>query len=455
MSDENKEILENNQEENQNNTFENKRKQQRNLDFKQKHILNIVLLILIVSIFTCGCKIQTNASLNIEQKNEKAEITLENINTKEMKFSTPEECKQKGLLYIGKMRKKRAFHSIVPIDKNKLLIIGGISKLGVHHYNFGELNKLKETKDIPECNAEIFDIKTLHSTKSYDRLQDYLYKIFKPDENRLILVGKNTMAYDILNRKFTEIKYSFWDEIKNRKKETFVLKENLIICDSYVNTNIPLTCRLTNLQGIEIAQISNSIILKKADQSKFVQLSDDEVLLYRYISSRYGATSDLSFYKYSLKEKKFIDTIEHESVGNIVNIYPINSNIILIASCRRLRGTILTDFILELYDISKREVIKKYDIDKEIETGQMYQFIDNYFEKKIGFMKLNENELLFLGCNYIFNLKTYSLSKLDLLLPVENAEIIVLDDNKIFVSGGFYKGTNNVSDNVYLYKIGE
>ena len=451
MSDENKNV-ENNQEENQNREECNKKWWEKFLELKQNYIEKIVLLIFILCILTCGCnKVNSNA----EHKNKESSITIENINTKEMKISTPEECRQKGLHYIGKMKKKRAFHSMVAIDENKLLIVGGISKLGVHHYNFGELNNLKEIEDLPEFNAEIFDIKTLRSQKSYDKLQDYLYKIFKPNENKLILVGKNTMSYDVLKGKFSEIKYSFFDKTNNSKKETFVLKENLIICDPYVNANISLTCSLTNMQGIEIDKIPNSIISKKADQSKFVQLSDDEVLLYRYISSKYGATSELSLYKYSLKEKKFIDTIEHESVGNIVNIYPIDSNKILIASCRRVRGTILTDFMLELYDMSKREVIKKYDIDNKIETGQMYQFIDDYFVKKLDFIKLNENELLFLGCGYIFNLKSYTLSKFDLLLPVENSEIIVLDDNKILVSGGFYKRTKSVSDNIYLYKIGD
>ena len=65
MTDENKNI-ENNQEEKQNKPEDNKKWWTKSLNLKQNYTRKLVLLIFIVSIFTCGCKIQTNAISNVE-----------------------------------------------------------------------------------------------------------------------------------------------------------------------------------------------------------------------------------------------------------------------------------------------------------------------------------------------------------------------------------------------------
>ncbi len=67
---------------------------------------------------------------------------------------------------------------------------------------------------------------------------------------------------------------------------------------------------------------------------------------------------------------------------------------------------------------------------------------------------MNKDELISSDLKYKFNLNDYSLNKTNIKLPVNRAQITVIENNKIIITGGIYKGTNNiVSDRIYLYNF--
>ena len=440
MSDEN---IENNQEENQNNTFENKRKQQRNLDFKQKHILNIVLLILIVSIFTCGCKIQTNASSNIEPKNEEAEITLESINTKEMKISTPKECKQKGMHYIGKMKVRRFGAVVAEISKNELLIVGGLSQSGLERNNFGEAIYEKPFNKV-ECkyqlNAEIFDINTFE-TKLLN----------ETPSNKILYSGQKLLNGDIIFPISMEI-----FRIKDRKFEKLNIKNNndlysdcisynnekiFCIYNNFQNRNYPTTIlydyiKSSNIINIPINDLFNQNN-KKEKIGNILKTNDKSLVIYTYYKNTENEKNKISFYELNKGNKEFNYSFHVEIDGDYFKIFKISDSLLLINSSKNYKNHIY------LYNFKNKEIINDYNFDKQYflhQLGSGNFIIYNYYDKQ-------------LNIDYLFDLNTKQLilKNTKIKLPIVHSKLYSINENQLLFVGGCDRTTNRPTNSLYIY----
>ncbi len=454
MTDENKNI-ENNQEENKNKPEVNKIWWKKMLALNQtcglkpKFKVNIYRVLIVALIFYLV--------IFLFAKNIKIDDT-ENIKTE--KIATNNELKEKGLHYIGKMKVPREGHSVVTIGEDKLLIVGGISKNGVKHISLGLITSLQNVPDIEEHNAEIFNLKTRKSKVIAKNFDDYLYSVNYFDGDNIMFVPQNKNDLMIFNIKKNKIKtYDnfFLGSNLSYSKQALVFADNIVVCEGYSSLADGPSCILYNKYLNNILQINKDIIdTEQFNTLKLVKLNEDKFIIYRYLYNKLGSSSKLYIYKYSIKSKTYSNIIKHENVGNLISITPITEDLILISSCleNRVRQEV-ENFKLELFDIKKDKIIKNYNVDELVKFVPIAN--NDGKEKKYNvsqYIPLNKDELISSDLKYKFNLNDYSLNKTNIELPVIRAQITVIENNKIIITGGIYKGTNNiVSDRIYLYNF--
>ena len=142
-----------------------------------------------------------------------------------------------GLHYIGEMSIPRALHTVLPIDEDNILIIGGISKTGEHYPYYGEGFR-NDTPDVSESSIEIFNLKTKKS-QIYALPEDYNYKGIESNNGNILILGnKHSLVFEKERRTIINIKNLFpenYNEFDN-SRQIIKLGDKTIVCEGYVYT---------------------------------------------------------------------------------------------------------------------------------------------------------------------------------------------------------------------------
>ena len=458
MTDENKNI-ENNQEENQNKPEGNKKWWTKSLNLKQNYTRKLVLLIFIVSIFTFGCKIQTNAISNVEQNKKKSEI-IEHTNIEEMKISTPEECKEKGLHYIGKMNVPRIFHKTIKLKDGNILIIGGNNKLKVentkphlkgpfaNHYNY-EYIKNKTAEIFNPTNNSFTGLFSMPSQSNY-------FNIITLKDGNILLCSKKLEIYDIkeqnfriinkknLNDKITSFNPRFCEKIGN---------EYLLECNhSNKNELIKNKCVVTNLTDYSV-KYYKEIDFKFPEKPLilgYLKINENELFIYTEIFSPRNKSTKLNGLVYDISKNKILKTAElinFDSCEEVPIATLIEKNKILFAIKPKFGYKLCrphAPFQWFIYDIDTNKVSKNIDMlyPHSVLVGEPIKYD-------------NSNFLIFEGnkIRQMLDLKTYELKKFDgfEIKNLENMNIIQINHNQLLITGGIQKTNNTINDMAWIY----
>ena len=443
MSDEKKNI-ENNQEENQNRQECNKKWWKKLLELKQNYIEKIVLLIFILCILTCGCKMQTKVNSNAEHKNKESAITIENINTKEMKISTPEECRQKGLHYIGKMTRPRVSHTVVKLNNGEVLITGGID----------------------DNTAEIFNPLTnkfnkLASKPKYSR---HLNSIIL-DQNNILLSGENLEIYNIKNKKF-KVPFNNIDFEKKMVQFSENIDNHLLQCvPSLTEETI---CSIRNLKNFRKKTIKYKFERPKnyyeGGNLGLLYIGKDKILCYEKLFNEMTGVNkrkDLFISVYNIPQNKFMNSNIIEKIGRIYEISsPIlidNDNILFISGIEKIIQKPIDEYIpfhdnniklrytkSHIYNISKNKVIKKIDL---LYSNVLFP---------IRAIKLSNGNILIIektAIRQFFNIKNKEYEKIqnECELNSIHFNLFNLNDNQILITGGITTNTNEKVSSAWIY----
>ena len=414
MSDENKENI--NQVENQNQSEKEQSRLKKNLDFRQKYILKIVLLIFIVSIFTCGSKIHTNASQKAEQKNKESEITMENINTDKMKISTPEECKQKGLHYIGKMIEPRVNHLSYVLNRNKLILIGGYILYSFPSKSNSDGSYYKQIESI-----EIINIDNLkeHYLINVENLCN-INSIFKINDNQVFLAGKNLYLLDL------------------EKKECNLLDENINILKIFSLKNDLIYYITTNLTQI------NSYNIKTKERTNFVyntmnQNHRDNRPNFEVIELVHDSKYILYPLHYTFEKPPIVIIDRNDFSYKKINIsyeydkqkaFIYNDQNIIYLTCKTVGNN--TDVEIRVFDIKNNifSLKKRYKL-------------EGISSENISFIQLNDRNIVFVE-NYkisnILDVKSFELKNSSQIYKFNYlSDFISSSNNMLFITGGLNK----------------
>ena len=417
MSDENKNI-ENNQEENQNRQECNKI-WWKNCWVKTQPTIFICLFLLLNIIVLCGY-VKVNGEKNIEK----------------MEIVDFENLKENKLHYFGEMIMPRIKHSVIQINETMFLIVGGINKFGIKRINTG---KLPYERDVPitgNYNAELYNLSDNKSRIVGDRFKTYSYKLNELNSTDILLTGVNSIIFNKNKEQFNINEDLFPQNSRIEDKQILIFNHYIILGEGHVDAGIPF-CWIYDINEKNINMIKHYKNNEEISNLRLVKLNENEFLLYKYLYLRWGGTSKLYIQKYSLKDKAFIQNCVHDGVGSLVNIVPITNNLILISGCEVQAGN-LSNFKLELFDMSKNKSLKKYPVNKLLE-----------------FVQINNKTFISSDAEYIFNKENYELISTNINLPVSNPEITRINDNSFMITGGIYEDTKEVSKRIYIYKLGE
>ena len=414
------------------------------LHLKQNYIRKIVLLIFIVCIFTSGCKMQTKVNSNAEHKNKESAITIENINTKEMKISTPEECRQKGLHYIGEMTKPRVSHTVVKLNNGEVLITGGID----------------------ENTAEIFNPLTnkfnkLASKPKYSR---HLNSIIL-DQNNILLSGENLEIYNIKNKKF-KAPFNNIDFEKKMVHFSENIDNHLIQCvPSLTEETI---CSIRNLKSFRKKTIKYKFERPKnyyeGGNLGLLYIGKDKILCYEKLFNEMTGVNkrkDLFISVYDIPQNKFINSNIIEKIGRIYEISsPLlidNDNILFISGIEKIIQNPIDEYIpfhdnniklrytkSHIYNISKNKVIKKIDL---LYSNVLFP---------IRAIKLSNGNILIIektAIRQFFNIKNKEYEKIQNECELDSIHfnLFNLNDNQILITGGITTNTNEKVSSAWIY----
>ena len=413
MTDENKNI-ENNQEENQNRQECNK-SWWKNVGLKHNlkariKILFLMTLILCSILLVSGCKkITSDKYVNMKTiennaiKEQKKETHIEEKEIKPLEIATPEECKQKGLHYIGEMNVPRVFHKTIKLKNNDIVIVGGYKIIK----NIKQTGYGINTSTKPEIDYE-HDYLDYTSEKS----KEYFNTIYNKFYN------KQPISENITNKNDLYIDYITLNEYK-----------------------IPIEYR------------------KNPNYISQINLKDGKILLYNRACNAKNAQI-MYIYVFDIFTKKYIKSCKLDSMGkhhNVIESTPekIGKDKILFLGGIQYKACDNVSMCLyeigekyyckaQIYDISKNKIIKKID----------FLFKDVLIPIKT--IKLPNGNILILERNQIrqiFNSRTFeferleNISKLNVYLP----NLLILNDNQVLITGGIDEKTGAVSSSAWIY----
>lgn len=406
-------------------------------------VLGIVLLIFIVFFLICVSKMKTNANSNVEQKNKESEITMKNINTEEIKISTPDECKKKGLHYIGKMNVKRFGAVVAEISKNELLIVGGLSQSGLKRNNFGEgiyEQPFHKVERKYQLNAEIFDINTFE-TKLLDNTPS----------TEILYLGQKLLNGDIIFPISMEI-----FRIKDRKFEKLNIRNNndlysdcisynnekiFCIYNNFQNKNNPTTILYDYMNSSNIINIPiNDLFNQDNNKEKIgniLKTNDECLVIYTYYKNTENEKNKISFYELNKKNKEFNYSFQVEIDGDYFKIFKVSDSLLLINSSKNYKNHIY------LYNFKNKEIINYYNLGKQYFLHQLSSgnfIIYNFDDKQ-------------LSIDYMFDLNTKQLilKNTKIKIPIVHSKIYSINENQLLFVGGCDRTFNNPTNSLYIY----
>lgn len=407
-----------------------------NIYKKRKYIFVFCLLLVFSMILITSCygkniknenkKVIKDMIMNNNQENSKI------LNTSNLKRSTPEECKEKGLHYIGEMTAPRIFHKSIKLDDSNILVLGGYSEIKSKK-NILKGDYEKKIEYIPEYSAEIFNLNNNMFEKLPSTLDvaTFVNSMVLPNGNLLFVSNKYTI-FNKKTRKFKSIERTKINSNINYKsiypQFTELIGENCIIeCygqnDGFNNHNM---CWITDINEFVLRSI-NKINLNVPEylipcSFGYLKINDDTILIYTKSYPRTNA-KNVYFAIFDLKNKKNIREKEIKDIGSSFNSQPpvlLDENKILFAGGVELKpGTyipIKNVFPYFLYDI-KNDKLEKID---ETELKKINTRKNLNIEKN----KMKSDE----------SMEFYGIS---------NQNIIQINDNQLFVSGGKKKHIDN------------
>lgn len=410
----------------------------------------LMALVLCNILFVSGCKKITNdeyVNMEIIENNAiKEEKKETNIEEKEIitQIETPEECKKKGLHYIGEMTRPRVSHKVVRLNNGQVLIVGGAD----------------------ENTAEIFNPLTnkfskLSSKPKYSR---HLNSIIL-DKNNILLSGENLEIYNIKNKKF-KTPFNNIDFDKPIVQFSENINNQLIQCiPSLTEETI---CSIRNLKNFR-----RKTIKFKFDRPKnyyeggnlgLLYISNDKILCYEKLfneTTGVNARKDLFISVYDISQNKFMNSNIIEKIGRIYEISsPIfidNNNILFISGIEKIIQKSIDEYIpfddnnmklrytkSQIYNISKNEVIKKIDL---LYSDVLYP---------IQTIKLSNGNILIIEktiIRQIFNIKNQEYEKLqnEWKLDSIHFNLFNLSENQILITGGINAKTGTESSSAWIY----
>lgn len=403
---------------------------------------------------------QSNDMENKSNMTKKGNNSIKKISVNNMKISTPDQCKEKGLHYIGKMTVPRVFHKTIKMQNGNILILKGYSKIQDKKIiDYGNYNEPIEY--ISEDSAEIYNPtnNSFLQLKSQPAKEDIL-KLLKIDNNILIIFDRYYQIFDAINNVFqlpNEKKiYKRFGRIGENQYSEIINNNTLIECSGFISNEYRNCCWLTDIDNFEIksTQNINMQIPKYLTPNYFgyLKLNKNEILIYTKSFPRTDA-KNIYISIYNLKNKIITKSIEIKDVGNYKIAKPIlleNNKILFTGGVNYEGGAYIH------YDKIYPWFIYDVDLNKIEKTIKM--IFPNSITSQEPINLENEN-LLIVENNKIrqlYNVKTNNLEKYDgfELENIVNPNIIQINNHQLLITGGRYtkKELNKfISNDAYIY----
>jgi len=475
----NKEEKDNHFEENKNDDSLQNKKRLFVLTPKRKNLLLFVVVLVVVLIVGINFKDKKkyeNAAIaqtkteNFEQikdmenksnMTKKEENNSIKINVNNMKISTPEQCKEKGLHYIGKMNVPRVFHQSIKLNDGNILIVGGYSKLESKKITFdGDYGEPIEY--ISEYSAEIFNPtnNNFFKVKSIPIEEDKLQLLKLDNGNILLISDKYYQIFDINKNIFNlPIEKTIYKKYRGTEDILYseIIRDKILIeCYGIISGSCINSCWLTNIDNFELESIQDIKLEIPAYMTPtyfgFLKLNKKEILIY---TKSFPRTDVQNMYIaiYDIEKKTITKSIEVKGVGN----YQISKPILLVNNRILFTGGIEYEkggytyynkiFPWFIYDSNLNEIEKTINM----------IFPDSITSQE-PINTENEN-LLIVENNKIrqfYNVQTNNLEKYNgfELENIVNPNIIQINNHQILITGGRYtkNGRNEfISSDAFIY----
>ena len=450
------------------NSLQNK-KRKLYLDPKQKFaLLFLVVLVafIIVGINFKDKKKYENAAIaqtkteNFEQIKDmenKSNMTKEEnnnikkINVNNIKISTPKQCKEKGLHYIGEIPStKFIVQSIKLNDGNILIIWGNVISATKKERNIK--SQYNDSADyITEYSAEIFNPlnNEFLQLDTVPHPKNHCNKLLHLDNENVLLISENFEIFNIKTKTFKEVgenkiklngeyKYiypSFFDKTSNG---------NLLQCAGSISPSYTNICWITDLRNFKVKEIYNINIdipkyLTPANLD-YIKINENQILIY---TKSYPTTNTTNIYIaiWDINQKKIIKEKEITGIGNyFIALKPIvlDKNRILFFGGLEFENitAIKKRFSSYIYDL-KEDKIQEF---RESKKNLIIELLDN------NLLIFEDNKI-----KEIFNCKTNKtevkdISELDKLLIYRN--VIQINDKQLLLISKENKTQAELNDTV-------
>lgn len=412
--------------------------------------MKFYLCFLFILIFLlCGCNSNYEIKQNIQNSENKAEISIKNTDSN----------LQKGLNYIGEMNVPRLFHSIIKINDNQFLVVGGCNKIEEDLSYFpkkGDYHNSGQKKYIPDFSAEIFNAQDNTFAKIKSKLTENIFtKILNTDNNKLLLISDKYEIFDTKTKDFTIInKEDISSKISYNPKPMYaelIGDKRLIECFGYEQgpENIKNTCWITDLTDFKVKEIQNIKLnipnnLTPCDLG-YLKLNNNEILIY---TKSYPGTYAKNLYLavWDINNKKIVKEKEAENVGNLQLSFPpvlLKNNKILFNGGITYDNISMNPHTLQpwfIYDF-KNNCIEKTDITIR---APLYQLSDGRV------LIINGNKI-----NKVFNPETKQIESFEgfEIENISNFNIYQISDNRFLITGGNKKDSDEISSSAWIYAL--
>ena len=433
------------------------------IDFENENkYLNVAIAQSTIAEFKQNNKVENKLNMK-ENKN----YNIKKYNIRNMKISTPMQCKEKGLHYIGEMTSPRIFHKTIKMNDGKIFIIGGKKEILISDQNShikGHINKFLKYDYINNETAEIFDPSNNSFTKTISNpLQENYINIIPLDNGNILLVSNEFEVFNIKEKQFKKVGKrkninNISSEIDNSKFSEKDTDNSLFECTWNINGNIiQNTCWHTSLEKYDVNSIQsfNLRIPESIDAINFGYLQVDEDKILIYSESFPEKSKNIFIAIYDKKNNKILSTkklIDINNSNGFIFPIPIDKNKILLAN-----------------DVLYRQGINTSLHNQEDSFLKWFVFntSENKLEKKINMLypdsallgspiKLQNNNLLVFEGNKIrqvLNMKTLELEEFDgfIIEDLLNMNIIQINENQILISGGIEAKKQNIKSVAFIY----
>ena len=395
-------------------------------------LLSIILFVVIFTFIT----INKSHADNIKKENE---IMNNSRNSNQIKNATPDECKKKGLHYIGNLIKARYRHNVLSIGNDKIFIIGGYSQTKKQVKDYGEKVIVSDNNDIEERNAEIFNLNTMHSQMIRTIPERTIYtNLYKINDSNIILMPSNLEIYDMVENKFNKL------NIKNKVLYQNCIKNNkdYIIC---LNNDFPI---------IDILKINDGSLIKRYSldshipvpynqcQKGIMKNDEDEYFFYYYVPSFSNIKNTIHFFKFNIKNsKKDIKKYDVSIEGQIFTVHKISKMNILISS----------------FFINTKDVYNLYLYNANMNEFTYYKTLNDKYTP----ICFDNGDILFYRQNgvgnikieYIYKSETNKIQNININIPlnINSPTICPISNNQILIVGGENIKNGKPIDSMYIF----